>query len=132
MIERYWNSVGGTLVEEFLLVAGAPRTARRLIDAVILPLGEARRIDLRGRRAVVIAGQDVVLVQAKANRLGMSLLGQALFSRELIARLEPRSVRTVALCSAGDAVLEAIATKFGIEVVVDAGVGLEPGDSRSG
>lgn len=123
--------MGGTLVEEFLLVARGPRTARRLVDAVILPQGEARRVDLRGRRAVRIAGQDVVLVQAKANRLGMSLLGQTLLSREPVARFEPRSVRTVALCSAGDAVLEAIATKFGIEVAVDAGVGIELGESRS-
>lgn len=128
MTERYWTSVGGALIEEFLLVAGAPGTARRLVDAVILQQCEARRIDLGGRRAVAIAGHEVVLVQA--NRLGMSLLGQALFSRELIAHFEPRSVRTVALCSAGDAVLKDIATKFGIEVVVDAGVGIEPGETK--
>lgn len=89
--ERYLTSVSGAPVEEFLLVAGAPGTARRRVDAVILPQGEARRIDLGGRRAVAIAGQEVVLVQAKANCLGMSLLGQTLFFRELIARFEPRS-----------------------------------------
>jgi len=47
-------------------------------------------------------------------------LGQALFSRELIKeRFSPRSVRTVALCAAGDAVLRPIAERFGIKVVVD-------------
>jgi hypothetical protein len=55
-------------------------------------------------------------------RLGMYLLGQTLFSRELIKeRFAPRSVRTVALCADSDAVLGPIAEaeRFGIEVVVD-------------
>jgi hypothetical protein len=34
-------------------------------------------------------------------------------------RFAPRSVRTVALCAADDAVLRPIAERFGIEVVVD-------------
>jgi hypothetical protein len=50
----------------------------------------------------------------------MYLLGQALFSRLLIEdRFAPRSVRTVALCAADDAVLRPLAVRFGIEVVVD-------------
>jgi hypothetical protein len=60
-------------------------------------------------------------VQGKTNRLGMYLLGQAFFSRELVrTRSKPKSVRTVALCTADDAVLRPIAEGFDIEVVVEA------------
>jgi hypothetical protein len=59
-------------------------------------------------------------VQTKALRLGMYLLGQAFFSRELIKdRFAPRSVRTIALCAIDDAILRPIAERFGVEVVVD-------------
>jgi hypothetical protein len=59
-------------------------------------------------------------VQTKALRLGMYLLGQAFFSRELIKdRFAPRSVRTDALCAIDDDVLRPIAERFNIEVVVD-------------
>jgi hypothetical protein len=43
-----------------------------------------------------------------------------LFSRLLIAtRFAPKSVRTVALCAADDAVLHPLAEGLGIEVVMD-------------
>jgi hypothetical protein len=38
-----------------------------------------------------------VIVQTKANRLGMYLLGQAFFSAQLMRRFHPRSVESVAL-----------------------------------
>ena len=69
---------------------------------------------------VRLDGQDLIVVQAKASRLGMYLLGQALFSRLLIEdRFAPKSVRTVALCGFDDAVLRPLAVRFDIEVVVD-------------
>lgn len=50
----------------------------------------------------------------------MYLLGQALFSRELIeTRFAPRSVRTVALCTDDDDVLRPPAKRYGVEIVVD-------------
>lgn len=59
------------------------------------------------------------MVQAKAKRLGMYLMGQALFSAELVERLEPRSVRSVALCRKDDAVMRPMLERFkGMEVVV--------------
>ena len=59
-------------------------------------------------------------MQTKAKRRGMYLMGQALFSRVLVKKhCSPRSLRTVALCGADDAVLHPIAKRFGIEVVVD-------------
>ncbi len=67
---------------------------------------------------VEIQGKDVVVIQTKANRLGMNLLGQAVFSAELMKSYNPKSIRSVAICILGDSVLEPLANKFGIEVVI--------------
>ncbi|MBC8727435.1 hypothetical protein [Paraburkholderia sp. UCT2] len=118
MTRRYWERVGGTLVEEYLIVPSGPGVGRRLIDAVVIADGE-HRIASRSER-LSLDGHDVIVVQAKAKRLGMYLLGQALFSRVLIEdRYAPRSVRAVALCAADDAVLRPLAERFGIEIAVD-------------
>jgi hypothetical protein len=54
-------------------------------------------------REVTVDGHDVVIVQTKDSRLGMYLLGQALFSREAIKVVaSPRSIRTIALCTRDD------------------------------
>ena len=68
MIEWYWNKVRGTLCAEF------PIAERRKLDAVILPDGEDREI-----KELSLDGRDVIVVQAKAKRLSMYLMGQALF-----------------------------------------------------
>ena len=60
----------------------------------------------------------MVVVQTKANRLGMYLLGQALFSKKLIKKHNPKSIRTVAICGKGDEVLRKEAEIEGIEVIV--------------
>lgn len=65
-----------------------------------------------------IKGKDVIIVQTKANRLGMSLLGQAYFSKLLVEQYEPRSIRNVAICGQNDTVLAELAKAEGIEVVV--------------
>jgi hypothetical protein len=89
-----------------------------MIDAVIIADGE-HRMASRGE-SISLDGHDIVIVQTKALRLGMYLLGQAFFSRELIKdRFAPRSVRTIALCALDDAILHPIAESFGVEVVVD-------------
>jgi hypothetical protein len=125
MTRRYWKRVGGTLLEEFLVVPRTQGVGRRLIDAVIVLDGD-NRISAKGE-IVSISGHDLVVVQTKAYRLGMYLLGQALFSRELIEKFfAPRSVRTVALCAVDDAVLRPIAERFGIEVVVDRPASIPP------
>ena len=118
MTRRYWQRVGGTLLEEYLVVPRSPGVARRLIDAVVIVDGD-RRIASMGER-ISLDGHDLIVVQTKSYRLGMYLMGQALFSRVLIEdRFTPKSIRTVALCAADDAVLRPIAERFGIEVVVD-------------
>jgi hypothetical protein len=118
LTRRYWDAVGGTLYEEFLVVRRRPGVGQRVVDAIIV-LGEDRRIADRGER-VDLEDKDVIVVQTKGQRVGMYLLGQAFFSRVLVEeRFSPRSVRTVALCAADDDVLGPIAERFGIEVVVD-------------
>ena len=115
LTRRYWSEVGGTLVEEFLVVPASGTCAKRLLDGLILPNGPTKRVS---SREVEIAGQEVIVVQTKANRLGMYLLGQALFSAELIKRHKPKSVRTIAICTEGDSALEPLARDYGVEIVV--------------
>lgn len=116
MTRWYWKQVGGTLIEEFVAVAGGPGCGRRVLDAVIVPSEEFR---VARQKEVSIEGKDVVVVQAKARRLGMYLLGQALFSPQLIRRFGPRSVQSVALCRQDDAVLRPLFEEHpGMKVVV--------------
>lgn len=116
MIRWYWEQVGGTLCEEFQVAARRATAARRLLDAVILPDGPKQKAHWS---EVSIVGRDVIVVQAKASRLGMYLMGQALFSAELVKRLGPRSVRSVALCRQDDSILRPLLEQFsGCSVVV--------------
>jgi hypothetical protein len=104
MTRWYWEQRGGTLVEEFCAVRRRrDRSAEvRLLDGVII-LNEPHR--LARTREVSLEGKDVVVVQTKNRRLGMYLMGQVLFSAELIRAFKPRSVESIALCSLDDAVL---------------------------
>jgi len=114
---RYWESIGGLLVEEFTAVRmdKANGTGKRLIDGIIVPDAE-RRIQTGG--TFDFRSRDIIVVQAKRTRLGMYLMGQAFFSREIMRRYEPLSIRTVAICGAGDPQMEALCSQFNIEVVV--------------
>jgi len=116
MIRAFWSTIGGTLVEEFLVVPSSPTAGARRVDAIILPRGE-KRIAPQGE--VSVEGQEVIVVQAKATRLGMYLMGQAFFSAELIRRFNPSTVRSVALCTRDDEVLRPLLERFpGLQVVV--------------
>jgi hypothetical protein len=79
MTRRYWKRVGGTLLEEYLVVPSRPPgVGRRMIDAVIIEDGD-HRIASRAE-SVSFDGHDIIIVQTKASRLGMYLLGRP-FSR---------------------------------------------------
>ena len=124
----YWKNIGGILIEEFEAVTGSPSEGRRMIDGIVLTDGPCRLVEESKHD---IAGRDVVVIQTKAHglgtRQGMPLLGQALFSRLLVERWSPRSVRSVAVCTKGDGVLERLAKEHDIEVVVNCG---EPKQGR--
>jgi hypothetical protein len=117
MIMDYWKTIGGTLVEEYYAVKRSPTTSPRRIDAIILPYRETR---IANWRDVPLDGEDVIVVQAKAHRLGMYLMGQALFSAEIVKQcFKPKSVKSVALCAKDDALLRPMLESFdGLEVVV--------------
>src|SRR4051794_28180123 len=121
MTRRLWQALGGTLFEEYTVVAPGPNRGTRRLDGLVIldgPHEIATRDD-----SVVLADHAVAVIQTKANRLGMSVLGQALFSAELMKGTGARRVRTIALCTADDEVLRPLAARYGIEIVVDAGEG---------
>ena len=119
LTRKYWKKIGGTLIEEFPVVKYSKTEAPRWIDGIIIRGGE-RRIAKRTETDLV-KGKDVIVVQTKAGRLGMYLMGQTVFSLELMKRFKPkpRSVKAVALCTENDSALEPLLKKYkNIKVVV--------------
>ena len=74
LIEKYWRRVGGTLVFEFPMVrsSAALDCGKRCLDALILPNRKTKEAEASD---VELEGEDIILVQAKYSRLGMSLMG---------------------------------------------------------
>ncbi len=102
LLRRFWATIGGTLIEEFPAVNRGPDHEARRIDGVIIHGTEKRtakpgEVDLRGK--------SLTIVRVKTGRLRMSLMGQALFSLELMRPFDPASVQSIALCETDDAVL---------------------------
>ena len=116
MTRWYWKQVGGLLIEEFPLIRRSSTNAPRYADAVIV-LNEPTSIS--PTTDVEVLGKDIVVVQTKVARLGMYLMGQCLFSRELLQSHKPSSIRSVALCTKDDSVLRALLESFeGCEVLI--------------
>lgn len=125
MTLAYWSRVGGTLIEEYAIAPPGAGRGVRLVDAIILADGPTERLPIDAARHLALDGCDVIVVQTKGWRLGMYLHGQAYFSKLLVERrFKPRSVRSVAVCTATDSELEPVAAEHGVEVVVmDGGTG---------
>ena len=106
MTRWYWQHVlkQGTLIEEYVAVdkAGDDSNARRLMDGLVIMSGPFEISDDVHQN---ITDKDVVIIQSKNKRLGMSLMGQTLFSRGLILKKKPKSVRSVALCREDDKIM---------------------------
>lgn len=116
MTRWYWQQVGGTLVEEFVAVKRTATCGVRILDGVIIRDGEFR---IAKQSEVSIEGKDIVVIQTKAGRLGMYLMGQAFFSAQLIKPFKPRSVTSVALCGMDDSVLRPLFEQYpNMKVVV--------------
>lgn len=99
----YRESIGGTLVEEFKVVWRGSSHGARFLDGLIIPHWPH---GIFPQDTVNISGQDVIVVQTKAQRLTMSLMWQTLFSARLIEELlTPASVQAVAICTQDDSVL---------------------------
>lgn len=111
---KYWEQIGGLLIEEFVAVPSTKSQGRRLIDGLIV-LNETKAI--HNSNFFNIEGKDVIVIQTKSGRLGMYLLGQAYFSKFLIERHKPRSIKCVAICGNTDTVMEELAKKHDVEIV---------------
>ena len=112
----YWQQVGGTLIEEFVAVKGTLKCGVRVLDGVIIKGGDFR---IAKQSEVSLEGKDVIVIQTKARRLGMYLMGQAFFSAQLIKRFNPRSVMSVAVCSQDDSELRPLFEQYpNMKVVV--------------
>ncbi len=109
MTRWYWRQVGGTLIEEFVVVEGTSTCGRRVLDGVVIKDGELR---IAPQSEISLEGKDIIVIQTKASRLGMYLMGQAFFSAQLIQRFKPRSVVSVALCSQADAALRPLFEQY--------------------
>jgi hypothetical protein len=114
---EFWKSVGGLLIEEFQAIPASKEKniGKRVIDGVIV-LGVKKGIQAGGKYD--IKGKNVIVIQTKSNRLGMSLMGQAFFSREIIKQFHPKSIKTVVIAGKGDSEMEALCKRFNIEVVI--------------
>lgn len=95
--EKYWQEIGGILIPEFPLVTGPGTNGIRRADGLIILGGEKKKLN---KYDGDLSGEDVVIVQTKANKLGMGVIGQAIISRHLIERhYKPKSIRSVIVCT---------------------------------
>lgn len=116
MTRWYWKQIGGTLVEDYVVVEETAECGRRALDAVIFPDGENKIV---GQAEAPVEGKDVVVLSTKIGRMGMNLVGQALVSAQLLTRMGARSVESVALCGKDDSVLRPLLEQYpGMKVVV--------------
>jgi len=124
MIKRLHERLGGTLVWEYPVVndkavdENGPTRELRRIDAIILPDG--REPELKPSEVGDLKGRRVVVIQAKAHRLGPCLLGQAVWSPLLLETLhKAKIVRSIALCAAGDPRLEKLLKRHKVDLELD-------------
>ena len=117
MTRWYWRTVNkrqGLLIEEFPAVKrdGTAGKNKRHIDGVIV-LGE--KADRRGPRKgdrELVKGKEVIVIQSKARRLGMGLIGQVVVSRELLKDLKAKVVKSVGVCREDDQLLQKVLRRF--------------------
>jgi predicted RecB family endonuclease len=115
LTRRFWDETGGTLIEEFRAVESGASNGQRLLDGVIL-VGGVKKIAKSDE--VIIEGKDIFIIQTKASRLGMNVMGQAFFSIELMKKFKPKSIRAVVVCTKDDEVMRALAEKHGLEIKI--------------
>lgn len=115
MTRRYWEGIGGLLIEEYLVVKQSPSNGPRRLDGLII-LGEPK-VTMHNI-PFEIQGRDVICIQTKKSRLGMNVMGQAFFSRMLLELYSPKSVKSVILVSKNDSVLINLCKQYYIEVIV--------------
>jgi len=127
MTRWYWREVlkKGTLIEEYVAIERADddSNAPRYMDGLVILDGPFKTSD---DVRTDITGKDVVVIQSKNRRLGMYLMGQVIFSRELILEKGAKSVKSVAVCRKEDKVMRRLLLKH-----PDVEIHLCPGEIRA-
>ena len=105
------SAARGAFIPEYPLIAQpGPDAKQRWADAVILP------DEPHGRALIAdypnLAGRRVIIVQTKVGRMGMYLMGQALFSAGLVRAQRAASVRSILLCHKIDRALMPLLAPF--------------------
>ena len=113
----YWRTLNagkGLLIREFPAVEGGKGRAegKRHIDGVIIcGKKSGNRKGRKGDRAKV-KGKKVIVIQSKAKRLGMYLIGQTIVSRELMKVLGAKVVKSVAVHRKDDQMMLKVLKRF--------------------
>lgn len=111
LTEHFWrHSCPGAFIPEYLMVRRTGEQGPRLADAIILP-DEPNKKATRSEYPS-LSGQNVVVVQTKAKRLGMYLMGQGVFSAHLVRKLGAATVRSVIIATKSDAALLPLLADF--------------------
>ena len=118
MTEWYWREVlkKGTLIKEYVAVERADDDSNspRFMDGLVILDGP---FEISDDIRYDVSGKDVVVIQSKNKRLGMYLMGQVVFSRELILAKGAKSVLSVAVCRIDDKVMRPLLLAHkGIEI----------------
>jgi len=104
MTEGFWESnARGLFIAEYPLVQRGADRGLRCVDGLILPdepHGRGKWLDYAS-----LSGRRVVVIQTKTGRMGMYLMGQALFSARLALTRGASSVRSILLCHETDGAL---------------------------
>lgn len=109
LLRKYWQKVGGILIEEFRAVYPSPQQGSRCIDGIIV---RSKRTMIARPDEIDLRGKHIIIVQVKTGRLGMYVLGQAFFSIGLMKRFKPASIKSVALCEEDDILLRPLFEKY--------------------
>lgn len=117
MTRWYWRTVNkrqGLLIEEFPAVKrdGSAGKNKRHIDGVIVLGQKAERRGPRKGDRELVKGKRVIVIQSKARRLGMGLIGQVVVSRELLKDLKAKVVKSVGVCREDDLILRGVLSRF--------------------
>jgi hypothetical protein len=111
MTEGFWQSQArGTFIPEYPLVFRGEDRAGRFVDGLILPGEPHRRATWQDFPS--LTGKRVIVIQTKVGRMGMYLMGQALFSARLALTAGATSVRSILLCQRADAALMPLLKPF--------------------
>lgn len=114
-IRKYWEKVGGLLIENYQIKPKKKNATRSVIDAIIV-LGEAHRICTEA--SYDFTDKDIIIIQLEKDHQGMQFLGRAFASRENMMLYQPHTLHTVAICYKHDAEMYRLCQEFSIEMVV--------------